>query len=95
VRAIDDLPDHEVYALQGMIAVELHREGRDRALELAREAVALDRGRSAEILAHLEGGSDEEPPPSREQVDAALAAGLAEHRRAHADDRRPTEESLG
>lgn len=96
VRALDDLPDHEVYALQGMIAVELDREGRDRALELAREAVALDRGRSAEILAHLEGGSEDAPPPSREQVDAALAAGLAEHRRAHADDRRPNvEESLG
>ena len=101
VRAIDDLADHEVYALQGMIAAEIARERFDRALQLAREAAALDRGRSAEVLAFLEAQTgatrdDEEPPPSREQVDGALEAALREHRRAHAEDRRPEgEEPLG
>jgi tetratricopeptide (TPR) repeat protein len=99
VRAVDELPDHEVYALQGMIATEIARERWERALALAREAAALDRGRSVEVLAFLEAqisGPGEEPPPSREQVDAALAAAQHEHRRAHAEDRRPEgEDPLG
>jgi tetratricopeptide (TPR) repeat protein len=102
VRALDDIIDHEVYALQGMIAAEMARERWEPALALAREAVALDRGRSADVLAFLEAQNSvpptlgEEPPPSREQVDAALEAARAEHRRSHAEDRRPnTEDSLG
>lgn len=102
VRAIDDLADHEVYALQGMIAAEIARGHFDRALPLAREAAALDRGRSAGVLAFLEARAgtapdeDAPPPPSREQVDTALNAALREHRRAHAEDRRTEgEEPLG
>jgi len=91
VRAVDELADHDVYALHGMIQIELAREGFERALELAREASALDRyGRTAGVLAFLEAqvsGPGEEPPPTREEIDAALAASLVEHRRAHAEDR--------
>jgi tetratricopeptide (TPR) repeat protein len=99
LRELDELPDHEVYALHGMVAVELRREGLERALELAREAAAIDRhGRTAGVLAYLEaqvsGAEGDEPPPSRDEVDAALSASLAEHRRMHAEDRRIEGEDL-
>jgi Flp pilus assembly protein TadD len=97
VRAADEIADHEVYALHGMIAAEIAREQYGAALELAREASALDRGRTVGILAFLEAqvsGPGEEPPPTREEVDAALQASLAEHRRAHAEDRRLASEDL-
>jgi Flp pilus assembly protein TadD len=97
VRAIDDVADHEVYALHGMIAVEVAREQWGPALELAREAGALDRGRTAGVLSFLEAqasGPGEEPPPSLEEVDAALRASLVEHRRAHLEDRRLQAEDL-
>ena len=100
IREVDELPDHEVYALHGMISVELRREGWERALELAREAGALDaRGRTAEVLSFLEpkvsGETSEEPPPSLEEVGVTLSASLAEHRRLHAEDRRmPSEDSF-
>jgi Flp pilus assembly protein TadD len=96
VRMIDELPDHEVYALHGMIRTEIERERWDRALELAREAEALDRyGRTVALLAFLEAqvsGPGEEPPPTRDEVDAALRDSLAAHRRAHAEDRGLAEE---
>jgi Flp pilus assembly protein TadD len=92
VRELEDLPDHQVYALHGMILVELRREGWDRALALARAALSLDQyGGTMEILAFLEARASvpsEAPSPTREEVDAALSARLAEHRRLHAEDRR-------
>ena len=97
VRTLDDTPWHEVYALHGMIAAEIARERWQAALELAREAGGLDRGRTAGVLAFLEAqvsGPGEEAPPTREEVDAALRASLAEHRRAHAEDRRLQAEDL-
>ena len=55
LRQIVDLPEHEVGALQGMIKVELERGDEQRALELAREAAAIDTvGRTTGVLAHLE-----------------------------------------
>ena len=92
LREIEDLPDHEVYALHGLVQVEIQRENWDRALELTRDALALDQhGRTSDVLAFLEaqtGGESEEPPPTREQVDAALVASQSEHRREHGEDRR-------
>ena len=91
IREVDERPDHDLYALHGQIEVEIRREAFAAALELAREATALDRhGRSAELVAFLESrvaGPGEEAPPSREEVDAALAASRAEYRRSLADDR--------
>ena len=89
IREADELPDHEVHALHGMILVELRRGDSARALELAREAAAVDRvGRTAGVLAFLEAGESgaeaEEPPPSAEEVEAMLSASLSEHRRLHA-----------
>ena len=50
-----ETPDDEVAALHGRIKVELAREQPERALELAREASAIDSlGRTAGVLAHLE-----------------------------------------
>lgn len=99
IREMEDLPDHEVYALHGMILVELRRDARDRALELAREAARVDEyGRTAGVLAHLQppGVQEEgaEPPPSRDEVESALAQSLSEHRRLHAEDRRLLAEDL-
>jgi tetratricopeptide (TPR) repeat protein len=55
LRQIVDLPENEVGALQGMIKCELARGDQQRALELAREAAAIDTvGRTTAVLAHLE-----------------------------------------
>ena len=56
-------------------------------------------GRTAGVLDHLEPpapGEDgqAEPPPSREDVEAALQQSLREHRRLHAEDRRLLAEDL-
>lgn len=62
LRDILELPDGQVAALQGAIKVELARGQPRRALELAREASAIDSvGRTAGVLAHLEAdlGADE------------------------------------
>jgi Flp pilus assembly protein TadD len=99
IREMEDLPDHEVYALHGMILVELKRDGADQARELAREAARVDEyGRTAGVLAHLEPETAEdeaaEPPPSRDEVESALQESLREHRRLHAEDRRLLAEDL-
>lgn len=100
VREIDDLPDHEVHALHGMIAVEVRRESWARALELAREALALDPyGRTSDMCAFLEAqlgqGEGEDAPPTREEIEAALSASQTEHRRLHGEDRRLEVGELG
>jgi tetratricopeptide (TPR) repeat protein len=114
LRDIDEVDQHEVYVLHGMIQVELARGDAARALELAREAKAIDTvGRTTGVFAYLEheagsGGVDLprdmsaatisalEAPPSRAEVDAALAESLREHHLSHADDRHLAgEEPLG
>ena len=55
LREIVDLPEDEVAALHGAIKAELARDSAERALELARQAGAIDTvGRTAGVLAHLE-----------------------------------------
>ena len=72
VRAIEDLADHEVYALHGLVQVEIQRENWERALELTREASALDQhGRTNDVLAFLGGQLGEAPSEGR----AATARG--------------------
>ena len=95
LREIDDVAEHEVYVLHGMILVALQQGDEARARELASEAAGIDRvGRSAQVLRFFEpdGGADEEEPPeappSREDVDAALKASQEEHRQMHAEDSR-------
>jgi tetratricopeptide (TPR) repeat protein len=87
LRKIDEDPEHEVYAYHGMIEAEIRRGRWRRALDLAIEATRIDRmGRTTDVLAYVVaqvfGGSDR-PSPSREEVDEALAASRAEHRRLH------------
>jgi tetratricopeptide (TPR) repeat protein len=87
LRRIDDDPEHEVYAYHGMIEAEIHRGRWRRALDLAIEATRIDRmGRTTDVLAYVVaqvfGGTDR-PAPSRDEVDEALAASRAEHRRLH------------
>jgi tetratricopeptide (TPR) repeat protein len=97
LRELDDVPGHEVYPLRGVIKAEIQREEWQRALALAREAPLSDaQGRAVNLIAFLQAQSGEpaEQAPPREEVDAALAASLAEYRRMHADDRRLAAEDL-
>jgi tetratricopeptide (TPR) repeat protein len=99
LREVDDIPDHDVYALYGMIEVALQRADLGRARELAGEAAHVDpHGRTKDVLAFLEGHSDDsrqEPASTRADVDQALDRARAEHRRLHVEDRRLTAEDLG
>jgi tetratricopeptide (TPR) repeat protein len=55
LRDVLELSEEQVAALQGAIKVELARGEPERALELARQAAAIDSlGRTAGVLAHLE-----------------------------------------
>lgn len=97
LRELDDVPGHEVYPLRGMIKAEIQREDWQRALALASEVPLNDaQGRAVNLIAFLQAQSGEpaEQAPPREEVDAALAASLAEYRRMHADDRRLAVEDL-
>ena len=64
VRALVDLPEDEVGALQGLIKAELARGRTEEALELARQAGAIDTvGRTTGVLAHLEADLGAESSP--------------------------------
>ena len=88
--AIDDDPEHEVYAYHGMIQAEIQRNRWRRALDLAIEATRVDRyGRTTDLLAFVVAevfGQADRPAPSRAEVDEALAASQAEHRRLHTEN---------
>jgi tetratricopeptide (TPR) repeat protein len=91
--AIDDDPEHEIFAYHGMIQGEIMRNRWRRALDLAIEATRVDRyGRTTDLLAFVVaevfGRQTDRPAPTRGEIDEALAASQAEHRRLH------TEESL-
>jgi tetratricopeptide (TPR) repeat protein len=87
LRDVDDEPDHEVYAVHGMIEAEMRRERWRPALDLAVDATRVDRfGRTTDILAFVVTqvfGAGDRPAPSRRDVDDALAASRDEHRRLH------------
>jgi tetratricopeptide (TPR) repeat protein len=64
LRQLVDLPEDEVGALLGMVKAELARERKEEALELARQASAIDTvGRSTGVLAHLEADLGVESTP--------------------------------
>jgi tetratricopeptide (TPR) repeat protein len=90
LRTMEDDPEHELYALHGLFEVEVRRGNWRRALELAMDASKLDRyGRTTDLIAFATAqvfGEAERPGPSRAEVDAALAASRAEHRRLHSDE---------
>jgi Flp pilus assembly protein TadD len=98
LRELDDVPGHEVYPLHGMIQVEMRRENWNEARRLAQQAAAVDQqGLTADVVAFVEAqiaGPADQPPPTREEVDAGLAASLAHYRRMHAEDRRLAAEDL-
>jgi tetratricopeptide (TPR) repeat protein len=90
LRKVDEDPDHEIYAVHGMIEAEIRRERWRRALDLAIEATRIDRlGRTTDVLAYVVAqvfGAADRPAPTREEVDEALAASRAEHRRLHEEE---------
>jgi len=87
LRDVDDEPEHEVYAVHGMIEAELRQEHWRPALDLAVDATRVDRyGRTTDILAFIVAqvfGGASRPAPSRRDVDDLLAASRDEHRRLH------------
>jgi hypothetical protein len=87
LRDVDDEPDHEVYAVHGMIETEMRRERWRVALDLAIDATRVDRfGRTTDILAYIVTqvfGAGQRPAPDRRDVDDALVASRDEHRRLH------------
>lgn len=87
LRQLDDDPEHEVYAYHGMIQAAIAQDAWRRALDLAIEATRVDRfGRTTTVLAYVVTrvfGAADRPAPSREEVDAELAASQTEHRRLH------------
>lgn len=89
LRAIDPEPEHEVYAYHGMIDAELQRGRWRRALDLAVDATRVDRyGRTTDVLAYAVAkvfGEADRPAPSHSEIESALAASRAEHRRLHAE----------
>jgi tetratricopeptide (TPR) repeat protein len=89
LSAIDDEPEHEVYAYHGMIQSEIQQEQWRRALDLAIEATRIDRyGRTTDLLAFVVAqvfGKADRPAPTRAEVDEALAASQTEHRRLHTE----------
>lgn len=89
LRGIDE-DDHEVYAYHGMINAEMQRQAWRRALDLAIDATRIDRyGLTTDLLAFNVAqvfGASDRPVPSRAEVDAALAAEQAEHRRLHTEE---------
>ena len=90
LRKIDDDPEHEIYAVHGMIEAEIKRGRWRRALDLAIEATRIDRlGRTTDVLAYVVAqvfGTADRPAPTREEVAEALAASRAEHRRLHEEE---------
>jgi Flp pilus assembly protein TadD len=77
IRAGAELPDDELYALHGLIAVELERGNAERALELAREAKAIDGlGRTTGVLAHLEAEAGTAPSDLPADASATFVAAL-------------------
>ena len=90
LRKIDPDPEHEIYAVHGMIESEIRRGRWRRALDLAIEATRIDRlGRTTDVLAYVVAqvfGPADRPAPAREEVDEALAASRAEHRRLHEEE---------
>lgn len=95
LRELDDVPGHEVYPLLGLIQVEIAAGNWDRARELTEQAAAIEPyGLSVDVAAYVrersgqpDGEELDHPVPAPEEVDAALAASLAEYRRMLVDDR--------
>ena len=77
LREIVDNPEQEVWALHGAVLVALESGDSARALDLARQALALDTmGRTAGVVAHLEveTGADPAAEAPRDASAASIAA---------------------
>jgi tetratricopeptide (TPR) repeat protein len=87
LRDVDDEADHGVYAVHGAVQVEMRRGNWARAYELAQEAVGLDTSARSESLLGFFAAQAAAPSdrPGRGEVEAALIASQAEHRRLHSD----------
>lgn len=89
LRAVDEEPEHEVYAYHGLIEVEILRGRMRRALDLTVDATKVDRlGRTTDVLAFVVAqvfGDRDRPSLPHAEVEALLASSRTEHRRLHAE----------
>jgi tetratricopeptide (TPR) repeat protein len=88
-RQLDDEPDHDIYALHGMLLVELRRQDWQRAHEIAEEALRVDPSRRTESIFGFFAAQSAAPRPDhpgQAEVDQVLTASLAEHRRLHSEE---------
>jgi tetratricopeptide (TPR) repeat protein len=91
VRELDPDEEHRPFAYHGMIEVEIRRQRWRRALDLAIDATQEDRNSlTTALLAYIATqlfGPGEEPAPTSEEIDEALAAERDAHRRLHVEAR--------
>jgi tetratricopeptide (TPR) repeat protein len=91
VRDLDPDEDHRPFAYHGMIETEIRRERWRRALDLAIDATQEDRNSlTTALLAYIATqlfGPGDEPAPTSEEIDEALAAERDAHRRLHVEAR--------
>jgi Flp pilus assembly protein TadD len=95
LRDVDDIPGHEAYPLYGMIQVEIRRSHWPQVQELASQVAAIEpQGLSTDVEAFAraqsgESAADDEAqePPTRTEIEAAIAASLATYRLMLADNR--------
>jgi hypothetical protein len=87
LRQLDTEPLHEVYAYHGTIQAEMQREEWRRALNLTVDATRVARDDlTTQLLAFIivqVFGASGHPTLTRAELDAALIAKHAEHRRLH------------
>lgn len=91
LRELDDVPGHEAYPLHGLIQVEIQAGSWERAQTLTEQAAAIDpHGLSTGVAAFIAGqmGEAVEAPPTRAEVEEALATSLSRYREMLGDDRR-------
>jgi tetratricopeptide (TPR) repeat protein len=91
VRDLDPDEDHRPFAYHGMIEAEIRRERWRRALDLAIDATQEDRNSlTTALLAYIATqlfGPGDEPAPTSDEIDEALAAERDAHRRLHVEAR--------
>jgi tetratricopeptide (TPR) repeat protein len=87
--ADDDEPEHEIFALLGMLRVEVRRENWAAARDLAEEALKVDASNRTEgVLGYLTAQAAGPRPDyaGRAEVERLLADSHAEHVRLHAEE---------
>jgi tetratricopeptide (TPR) repeat protein len=89
LRRIDPSPEHEVYAVHGLVMSEIRRADWRRAMDYVIEATRLDRcDLTTNFLAYISGqlfGASTGPQVALAELVTSFESGQREHRRLHAE----------